>query len=49
MEDCGQLMSAVETWNRYLNFEHDSHWQSEGRMRLQALEQRLNALKTHTN
>src|ERR1019366_5390679 len=49
MEDCGQLMNAVETWNRYLRFERDARWQSEGRRRLQALEVRLNELKTHTN
>lgn len=47
MEDRGQLMNAVETWNRYLRFERDGHWQAEGRRRLQALEQKLNELKTH--
>ena len=47
MEDRGQLMNAVETWNRYLRFERDARWQAEGRTRLQALEQKLNQLKTH--
>ena len=47
MEDRGQVMNAVETWNRYLRFERDSRWLAEGRRRLQALEQRLNQLKTH--
>jgi tetratricopeptide (TPR) repeat protein len=47
MEDRGQVMNAVETWNRYLRFERDSRWQAEGRRRLEALEQKLNQLKTH--
>jgi len=47
MEDRGQLMNAVETWNRYLRFERDPRWQAEGRHRLEALEQKLNQLKTH--
>jgi tetratricopeptide (TPR) repeat protein len=47
MEDRGQLMNAVETWNRYLRFERDPRWLTEGRGRLQALEQRLNQLKSH--
>ena len=47
MEDRGQLMNAVETWNRYLRFERDPRWLAEGRRRLQALEQKLNQLKTH--
>jgi CHAT domain-containing protein/uncharacterized protein YciU (UPF0263 family) len=47
MEDRGQLMNAVETWNRYLRFERDPRWLAEGRLRLQALEQKLNQLKTH--
>ena len=46
MEDSGQLMSAVETWNRYLRFERDARWLAEGRRRLQALEQKLNQLKS---
>jgi tetratricopeptide (TPR) repeat protein len=45
MENRGQLMNAVETWNRYLRFERDPRWQTEGRRRLEALEQRLNQLK----
>jgi tetratricopeptide (TPR) repeat protein len=47
MEDRGQTMNAVETWNRYLRFERDPRWLAEGRSRLQALEQKLNQLKTH--
>jgi CHAT domain-containing protein/tetratricopeptide (TPR) repeat protein len=47
MEDRGQVMNAVETWNRYLRFERDPRWLAEGRLRLQALEQKLNQLKTH--
>jgi len=47
MEDRGQVMNAVETWNRYLRFERDPLWQAEGRRRLQSLEQKLNQLKTH--
>jgi tetratricopeptide (TPR) repeat protein len=47
MEDRGQLMNSVETWNRYLRFERDPRWLEEGRRRLQALEQKLNQLKSH--
>ena len=47
MEDRGQLINAVETWNRYLRFERDPRWLAEGRGRLQAVEQKLNRLKTH--
>jgi tetratricopeptide (TPR) repeat protein len=47
MEDRGQVMNTVETWNRYLRFERDPRWLAEGRRRLQALEQKLNQLKTH--
>jgi len=47
MEDRGQMMNAVETWNRYLRFERDPRWLAEGRKRLQALEQKLNQLKSH--
>lgn len=47
MEDRGQMMNAVETWNRYLRFERDSRWLVEGRRRLQALEQKLNQMKSH--
>ena len=47
MEDRGQVMNAVETWNRYLQFERDPHWLAEGRTRLAALEEKLNQLKTH--
>jgi tetratricopeptide (TPR) repeat protein len=49
MEDRGQLMNAVETWNRYLRFERDARWLAEGRRRLAALEQKLNELKTRTS
>ncbi|HUX28974.1 MAG TPA: hypothetical protein VMV39_09310, partial [Terracidiphilus sp.] len=34
MEDRGQVINAVETWNRYLSFERDPQWQAEGRLRL---------------
>jgi tetratricopeptide (TPR) repeat protein len=47
MEDRGQLMNAVETWNRYLRFERDPRWLEEGRRRLQALERKLNQMKSH--
>ena len=45
MEERGQLMNAVETWNRYLRFERDARWLADGRRRLQALEQKLNQMK----
>ncbi len=47
LEDRGQAMNAVETWNRYLRFERDPRWLAEGRRRLGALEEKLNQLKTH--
>jgi CHAT domain-containing protein len=47
MEDRGQVMNAVETWNRYLQFERDPRWLAEGRKWLAALEEKLNQLKTH--
>lgn len=47
MEDRGQVMNAVETWHRYLQFEHDAKWQDEGRTHLKSLEDRLNRLKSH--
>jgi len=47
MEDRGQVMNAVETWNRYLRFERDPQWLGEGRARLSALEQKLDRLKSH--
>jgi len=47
MEDRGQVMNAVETWNRYLRFERDPRWLAEGRRRIEALEQKLNQLKSH--
>ncbi|MDR3726171.1 MAG: CHAT domain-containing tetratricopeptide repeat protein [Terracidiphilus sp.] len=47
MEDRGQVMNAVETWNRYLRFERDPRWLDEGRRRLQALTLKLNQLKSH--
>ncbi|MGD0891994.1 MAG: CHAT domain-containing protein [Terracidiphilus sp.] len=47
MEDRGQVMNAVETWNRYLRFERDPKWLADGRRRLQALEEKLNQMKTH--
>jgi CHAT domain-containing protein len=49
MEDRGEVMNAVETWNRYLRFERDPGWQAEGRRRLEVLEQKLNQLKTHSS
>ncbi len=42
-------MNAVETWNRYLRFERDPRWLAEGRRRLEALEQKLKQLKTHSS
>jgi tetratricopeptide (TPR) repeat protein len=48
MEDRGQVMNAVETWNRYLRLERDPRWLAEGRRRLEALEQKLNQLKAHS-
>jgi CHAT domain-containing protein len=47
MEDRGQMMNAVETWNRYLQFERDPRWLAEGRARLLALEEKLKQMKTH--
>jgi CHAT domain-containing protein/tetratricopeptide (TPR) repeat protein len=47
MEDRGQVMNAVETWNRFLKFERDPKWLDEGRARLNALEAKLDRLKTH--
>ncbi len=47
MEDRGQVMNAVETWNRYLKFEHDPKWLAEGQRRLQTLEEKLNQIKSH--
>jgi tetratricopeptide (TPR) repeat protein len=47
MEDRGELMNAVETWNRYLRLERDPRWEGEGRRRLQALEEKLSQLKSH--
>jgi tetratricopeptide (TPR) repeat protein len=49
MEDRGQVMNAVETWNRFLRFERDPQWLDEGRRRLSSLEQRLNRMKTHAS
>jgi tetratricopeptide (TPR) repeat protein len=47
MEDRGQVMNAVETWNRYLKFEHDPKWEEEGRRHLSTLEDKLNRMKSH--
>jgi tetratricopeptide (TPR) repeat protein len=47
MEERGQVMNAVETWNRYLKFERDPKWLEEGRQRLASLESRLNRIKSH--
>ena len=46
MEDHGEWMNAVETWNRFLHFEHDPQWQKEGRQRLSALQNRIQSGKT---
>jgi CHAT domain-containing protein len=47
MEDRGQMMNAVEVWNRYITVERDERWVAEGRRKLAALEQTLNRLKSH--
>jgi tetratricopeptide (TPR) repeat protein len=47
MEDRGQLMNAVETWNRFLRFERDPAWLTAGRRHIELLEQKLDQLKTH--
>jgi hypothetical protein len=47
MEDRGQVMNAVETWNRFLKFERDPKWLDEGRKRLGSLEEKLEKLRTH--
>lgn len=47
MEDRGQMMNAVEVWNRYITVERDERWAAEGRRKLAALEQTLNRLKSH--
>jgi tetratricopeptide (TPR) repeat protein len=48
LEDRGQTMNAVETWNRYLRFERDPRWLEDGRHRLQVLEQELIRQKSET-
>jgi CHAT domain-containing protein/tetratricopeptide (TPR) repeat protein len=47
LEDRGQYINAVETWNRYIQFERDPRWLADGRRRLQALEQKLEQMKSH--
>jgi len=47
MEDRGQMMNAVEVWNRFITVERDERWAAEGRRKLAALEQTLNRLKSH--
>jgi len=47
MEDRGQMMNAVEVWNRYITVERDVKWAAEGKRKLAALEQTLNKLKSH--
>jgi CHAT domain-containing protein/tetratricopeptide (TPR) repeat protein len=47
MEDRGQMMNAVEVWNRYITVERDAKWADEGKRKLAALEQTLNRLKSH--
>lgn len=49
MEDRGQVMNAVETWNRYVRFERDPRWLAEGRRRLEILQQKLSQLKSHSS
>jgi tetratricopeptide (TPR) repeat protein len=48
MEDRGQTMNAVETWNRYLRFERDPRWLDDGRHRLEVLKQELIRQRTQT-
>lgn len=45
MEDRGQAINAIETWNRYLNFERDPRWKAEGQRRLEALKKNLSLSK----
>ena len=47
MEDRGQMMNAVEVWNRYITVERDERWAAEGKRKLAELEQTLNRLKSH--
>jgi len=47
MEDRGQMMNAVEVWNRYITVERDPKWAAEGKRKLAALEQTLNRIKSH--
>jgi CHAT domain-containing protein len=47
MEDRGQMMNAVEVWNRYITIERDPQWSAEGKRKLAALEETLNRLKSH--
>jgi len=47
MEDRGQVINAIETWNRFLRFERDSRWLAEGRDHLNSLEAKLNQMKSH--
>ena len=47
MEDRGQMMNAVEVWNRFITVERDPNWLAEGKRKLAALEQTLHRLKSH--
>ena len=47
MEDRGQMMNAVEVWNRFITVERDPKWAAEGKRKLSALEQTLNRLRSH--
>jgi len=47
MEDRGQMMNAVEVWNRFITVERDAKWRAEGQRKLAALEDTLNRLKSH--
>lgn len=47
MQDRGQLMNAVEVWNRYMAVERDPQWAAEGKRKLADLEITLDRLKSH--
>jgi CHAT domain-containing protein len=47
MEERGQLMNAVEVWNRYINVERDRQWAAEGKRKLAAVQQILDRTRSH--
>ena len=49
MEDRGQMINAVEVWNRYITLERDAKWKAEGQRKLTELEQSLTRLKSHAS